>query len=213
MESNLPPPCNWSSAHASLVQAHTQRGRTHTYTERGRALFTNLTCWQRVGLSYALGAALPSISPLMTISVWDTIHVSVCSRVTSAPSHSLLAVTWSLQIGWMKRHKKLVVFGFHSMVRTCLGWGWVRVAIVVVTFARCYFSLLVILTPIHIAVLTLGHPTVCIYNMSLHTYLKRLHWCFVRICYCLWWPCTESLWQLLYIYLLNISSVVARRAE
>lgn len=89
MEPNLPPPCNRPPAQASLTC-------THEHSHKQRSLFNKSTCWQSVVLSYALGAALSSITSLMTINVCACVQETACFCLQQNYLCSISLITQSL---------------------------------------------------------------------------------------------------------------------
>lgn len=114
--------------------------------------------------------------------VYVTMHVFVCSRVTSAPSPSLFAVTWSLRSCWTRFHRKHAVFWLpHYGVCVCLGNGGAVTVVVHVCFSF-FFSPLLIHTPCILQFLCWLIQQHVFIRCPLLTHLNQFHWCFVRMC-------------------------------
>lgn len=128
MEPNFPPPCNWPPAHASL--AHTcARTRTHIPAQYVSMLTENITkLCSRCSPAHHhsandRNAVCVCVSECLNESVYVTMHVFVCSRVTSAPSPSLFAVTWRLLSCWTRLHKMHAAFWlskYAACLRVCV---------------------------------------------------------------------------------------------
>lgn len=157
----------------------------------------------------------------MTTTLWlecvyDCDHAcfwEAAVNVTSAPSLSLLAVTWSLQWSWMWLHREHAVFWLPQYA-VCASGGAVLqvVSLVWITFfffpspfiihRACILQFSCLLIQQHVFV-----------SCPLLTHLNKFHWCFVPMCRSLSWACSGSLGLLLYISPLNLLSVVSRRVE
>lgn len=131
----------------------------------------------------------------------ETMHVfwTAAANVTSAPSLSLLAVTWSVQLCWTWLHKDHAVFLASTVccVSLCV---WVFCCCVFFVFLGGGHTACLVFYPhylhsMHIAVFHLVHSSACVWDvLSSLTQINSTG----ALLGCDW-VCTWSLWWVLYI--------------